>query len=380
MNLYEEHEMTVGEFKELLEQENGVYEIETPNGWVEINEFYDRGNRKSFEVSTDSSSLKCSFDHLMFDENGDWKKAEELKVGDRLRKKDSIEPILDIVDIGEQQVYDLWINSVEHAYFSNNFISHNCGKTELAKLIASNLGIGFVHLDMSEYKEEYSVSRLIGSAPGYVGYDQSGALTEPLIRNPHCVILLDEIEKAHKAVFDLLLQVLDEGRLTDNHGRVASFKNAIILMTSNIGCSTLEQKKKSLGFGSIDDSKEEDDRRSILDNALKNGFAPEFRNRLQGVYYFNDLSIEQFDLIVRKNIRILTTMLNGQAVELSVSDDVVRYLSEKSMSEKLGGRPVARAVEHEITEKIVDKVLFDDIKKIVVKMKDGKLEFAFSKK
>lgn len=253
------------------------------------------------------------------------------------------------------------------------------GKTLLAKELASKLGIGFVHLDMSEYKEEYSVSRLIGSAPGYVGYEQSGSLTEPLIRTPHCVVLLDEIEKAHKSVFDLLLQVLDEGRLTDNHGREASFKNAIVLMTSNIGCSDASNKKASVGFG-YDASRSASDRKGIIEAALTKGFAPEFRNRLQSIYYFNELGIEQLDLIVKKSFSTLEDVLASHDAFIDISDDVVRFLSEKALSEKLGGRPVQRIVEREITERIVDHVLFDGVKKIKVMLKDDGLEFDYCQK
>lgn len=357
MKINEEVEMTVDEFKKILESENGIYEIETPNGWVEINEFYDRGEKESAEIFTKSGSLKCSLDHLLFTENGEWKKVENLSVGDKVRKKDSIECIDKIINLGKIQVYDLWINSVEHAYYSNDFISHNCGKTELAKTLAKELGIGMTKLDMSEYKEEYSVSKLIGSAPGYVGYEQSGALTEPVIKNPNQIILLDEIEKAHSAVYDLLLQVMDEGRLTDNHGREANFKNAIILMTSNVGCANAEDLKSQVGFVKSD-SNEKERKSNEIKKAFEKTFTPEFRGRITNVFYFNPVNKEMMGMIVDKNIRNLQELLKDKNIQISITDKAREYFVNKAMKENAGGRPVERIINSEVTEKISDEILF----------------------
>ena len=360
MKINEELELTVDEFKKLLETEGGVYEIESPNGWVEVNEFYDRGERESVEVFTETGSLKCSNDHLLFNKEGDWVKAGELSIGDELRKKDSIESIDAIKNLGKVHVYDLWVNSVEHAYFSNDFISHNCGKTELAKTLAKELGIGFTKLDMSEYQEEYSVSKLIGSAAGYVGYEQSGALTEPLIKNPHQVILLDEIEKANKSVYDLLLQVLDEGKLTDNHGREASFKHAIVLMTSNVGYAGASAMSSALGFTKTEADDEKRTKKAIED-AYKKKFSPEFRNRLTDVFYFSNLNEQVMGMIVDKNIRNLQSALDDKNVTVKLSDKAKKWIVDKAVAEKAGGRPVERIVNTEITERIADEILFGEL-------------------
>lgn len=381
MQINETAEITVDEFKQLLETEGGVFEIETPNGWVEINEFYDRGDRESVEIATASGSLKCSADHLLFNKEGEWKMAKDLQIGDELRKKDSIEPIEIILNLGKVHVYDLWVNSVEHAYFSNDFISHNCGKTELARTLANELGIGFTKLDMSEYQEEYSVSKLIGSAAGYVGYEQSGALTEPLIQNPHQVILLDEIEKANKSVFDLLLQVMDDGKLTDNHGREASFRNAIVIMTSNVGYANAEQMSDKVGFfkGSNDDTER---RKKAIEDAFKKRFSPEFRNRLTDAFYFNPLNDEVIGLIVDKNIRRLNTALSNQGIHIELEKDARSWFVEKASAEKAGGRPVERLVNSQIAEKIADEILFGQLSgnKGIVKVgaKDGKITIQIS--
>lgn len=238
--------------------------------------------------------------------------------------------------------------------------STGVGKTELAKTLAKELGIGFTKLDMSEYQEEYSVSKLIGSAAGYVGYEQAGALTEPLIKNPHQVLLLDEIEKANKSVYDLLLQVLDEGKLTDNHGREASFKHAIVLMTSNVGYAGASTMSSSVGFKKSEADDEKRTKKAIED-AYKKKFSPEFRNRLTDVFYFNNLNEQVMGMIVDKNIRNLQSALDDKNVTVKLSDKAKKWIVEKAVAEKAGGRPVERLVNTEITEKVADEILFGEL-------------------
>jgi ATP-dependent Clp protease ATP-binding subunit ClpA len=234
------------------------------------------------------------------------------------------------------------------------------GKTELARTLAKELNIGFTKLDMSEYQEEYSVSKLIGSAAGYVGYEQSGALTEPLIQQPHQVLLLDEIEKANKSVYDLLLQVFDDGRLTDNHGREASFKNAIILMTTNVGYAGATNMSNALGFTKTEADDAQRTQKAIED-AYKKKFSPEFRNRLSGVCYFHNLDDKVMGMIVDKNIRFLNDSLADKNVTVSLSDNAKAWIVKKAVAEKAGGRPVERLVDSEIKMKIVYELLEGDI-------------------
>lgn len=235
--------------------------------------------------------------------------------------------------------------------------SSGCGKTELAKTLANKLGIGFVKLDMSEYQEDYSVSKLVGSSAGYVGYEQDGALTGPLIKNPNCVVLLDEIEKANKCVYDLLLQVLDEGKLTDNHGREASFRNAIVIMTSNVGCANAEQMSSALGFVKTATNESERKQKTIED-AYKKKFSPEFRNRLTGVFYFNQLNNDVLGMIVDKNIKRINNALANKGVSITIDDKARAWFVEKAAKENAGGRPVERIVDSEVSEKVADEVLF----------------------
>lgn len=256
-----------------------------------------------------------------------------------------------------------------------------CGKTELAKTLAQELGIGFTKLDMSEYQEEYSVSKLIGSAAGYVGYEQAGALTEPLIQNPNQVILLDEIEKANKSVYDLLLQVLDEGKLTDNHGREASFRNAIVIMTSNVGCAGAENMSNTLGFVKTNSDNYERKHKAI-EEAYKKKFSPEFRNRLTNVFYFNPLNEQVMGLIVDKNIRRIRVALLDKEINIKISNKAKKIIVDRSMEENAGGRPVERIINSEITEKIADEILFGSLSEkggtVSIDEKENELVLSFS--
>lgn len=250
------------------------------------------------------------------------------------------------------------------------------GKTEFARQLASALGINFVKLDMSEYSEEYSTSRLIGSAAGYVGYEQAGALTEPLIKNPHSVVLLDEIEKANENVYNILLQVLDDGKLTDNHGREASFRNAIVLMTTNVGFRDAEHTKKNLGFISTEKDYEEKIEKTLKDE-LQDHFSPEFRNRLTNIFYFNNLDEKAMKMIVDKNIRRINACLKEKNVNVSVSDAAKDWIVAEAVKENSGGRPVERIIDSQISEKISEEILFGkltdggDVEAVLNSKKDG---------
>ena len=249
------------------------------------------------------------------------------------------------------------------------------GKTELAKTLARELGIGFTCLDMSEYQEEVSVSKLIGASAGYVGYENPGALTEPLIKNPHQVILLDEIEKASKSVYDLLLQVLDEGRLTDSHGREASFRNAIILMTSNVGCAQAERLSTAVGFGRTAEDDGERREQSIGDSYKKH-FSPEFRNRLTDVFFFEPLSEEVLGKIVDKNFRRLNEAVAPKRVSVKCDKKARAWFVGKALAEHGGGRPVERLVNSHVAEVLADELLFGNLAsggEAVVSVRGGRI-------
>ena len=224
------------------------------------------------------------------------------------------------------------------------------GKTELARQLAQNLGIPLIRFDMSEYQEKHTVSRLIGSPPGYVGFEDGGLLTDAVRKQPRSVLLLDEIEKAHRDIFNVLLQVMDYATLTDNQGRKADFRNVFIIMTSNAGADRIG--KPAIGFGGAEGTME------ALDEAVKKTFSPEFRNRLDAVIKFTRLSRDIMESIVRKEIAGIAERLKERGVELTVSKAVVARLAEKAYSEEFGARNVARVVEEEIASPLVDDVLF----------------------
>ncbi len=243
------------------------------------------------------------------------------------------------------------------------------GKTELARQLASLLGIELVRFDMSEYAEEYAVSKLIGSSPGYVGFEQGGQLTEQVLRKPHCVLLLDEIEKAHRKIYDLLLQVMDYGALTDNSGRKADFRNVILIMTSNAGAQSLEERP--MGFLPSDDTP------SRVDGAVKKIFSPEFRNRLDAVVHFHPLTREAVEQIVRKFIAETEIPLKAKNIELEPDASMLDYLARNGFNEKLGARPMRRLIREMISSKLADEMLFGRLRKggrVRLSIRDGKTE------
>lgn len=257
------------------------------------------------------------------------------------------------------------------------------GKTELCKALAEAMfdnENAVIRLDMSEYMEKHSVSKLIGSPPGYVGFDEGGQLTERVRRKPYSVVLFDEIEKAHPDVFNLLLQVLDDGRLTDSQGRTVSFKNTIIIFTSNVGVSELPKKKSGLGFGDGQNDKEldYDEIKNILMNALKRQFKPEFLNRIDVVTVFHPLNYEQLSQIAKLFISNLNKRLSRQGANLKVTESALKYLIDKGYDSEYGARPLRRLIEQEIEDKIAEQYLEGNIPNnstIIISAKDGKLSF-----
>lgn len=226
------------------------------------------------------------------------------------------------------------------------------GKTEVARQLAKQLGIELVRFDMSEYMEHHTVSRLIGAPPGYVGYDQGGLLTEAVTKQPHCVLLLDEIEKAHPDVFNLLLQVMDRGRLTDNNGREADFRNVILVMTSNVGAS--DSARRSIGF-------QEQDHSTDTGEAIRRTFTPEFRNRLDSIITFQPLDTDAIHRVVDKCLIELQAQLDEKRVQLDVDHDAREWLAEKGYDKAMGARPMMRLVQTAIKVPLADMLLFGEL-------------------
>ena len=242
------------------------------------------------------------------------------------------------------------------------------GKTEVAKQLADTLGVELLRFDMSEYMEKHAVSRLIGAPPGYVGFDQGGMLTDGVDQHPHCVLLLDEIEKAHPDVFNILLQVMDHGKLTDHNGRSVDFRNVILIMTSNAGAS--EQAKEAIGFGR--------ERRTGEDTAaIERTFSPEFRNRLDAVVSFAPLGKEIILQVVDKFVVQLEAQLMDRNVTIELTRPAAEWLADKGYDDKMGARPLGRVIQEHIKKPLAEELLFGKLAKggnIKVGIKDGKLD------
>ncbi len=227
------------------------------------------------------------------------------------------------------------------------------GKTELARVLANTLGMELLRFDMSEYQEKHTVSRLIGSPPGYVGFEEGGLLTDAIRKQPHAVVLLDEIEKAHSSIYNMLLQILDYATLTDNQGRKSDFRNTILIMTSNAGARDIN--KPLIGFG------ERSQDESAVTEAVEKLFSPELRNRLDAIIPFVHLSKEMLYSIVKKEIKRLNKLLAEKNVEIKVSKAAITYFAEKGYSPEFGARQIARLVEEKLASALTDAVLFGEL-------------------
>ncbi len=235
------------------------------------------------------------------------------------------------------------------------------GKTQLAKVIAKELfdsEDALIRIDMSEYMEKFAISRLIGAPPGYVGYEEGGQLTEKVRRKPYSVVLLDEIEKAHPDVFNMMLQVLDDGYLTDSLGRKVDFKNTIIIMTSNIGARQLKDFGQGVGFGTAAKTAQSDEySKSVIENALKKAFAPEFLNRIDDVIVFNPLEKEHIDLIIEIELEKLYARIKNLGYQLTLSAAAKAYIAEKGFDKQFGARPLKRAIQKYVEDTLAEEII-----------------------
>ncbi len=246
------------------------------------------------------------------------------------------------------------------------------GKTEVAKQLAETLGLQFLRFDMSEYMEKHTVSRLIGAPPGYVGFDQGGLLTDAITRNPHAILLLDEIEKAHPDLFNILLQVMDHATLTDNNGKKADFRHVIIIMTSNAGAR--EMAAHAIGFGNI--SNEGKDQQ-----AIEKLFSPEFRNRLDAIVHFRALPMQAIERVVEKFVKELVEQLTERKVSITLTPAARRYLAEKGYDKTFGARPMARLIQTEVKQVLADEILFGQLQEggeVEIDFDEEKLTFSYA--
>jgi ATP-dependent Clp protease ATP-binding subunit ClpA len=247
------------------------------------------------------------------------------------------------------------------------------GKTEVARQLSRSLGIDLVRFDMSEYMERHTVSRLIGAPPGYVGFDQGGLLTDAIDQQPHAVLLLDEIEKAHPDLFNILLQIMDHGKLTDNNGKSVDFRNVVLIMTSNAGAA--EMAKASIGF-------EREGREGDDEEAIEKMFSPEFRNRLDAVISFASLSPNVMGKVVDKFVMELESQLSDRDVTITLTDQSREWLAKKGYDRNFGARPLSRVIQEHIKKPLSEELLFGELTKggnVKVKVKNKLLDFEYSK-
>jgi ATP-dependent Clp protease ATP-binding subunit ClpC len=254
------------------------------------------------------------------------------------------------------------------------------GKTELSKALAEVLFAdenAMIRIDMSEYMEKHSVSRLVGSPPGYVGYEEGGQLTEKVRRNPYSVVLFDEIEKAHPDVFNILLQILEDGRLTDSQGRVIDFRNTVIIMTSNVGARLITEPKR-LGFGSGNEDKARDykDMKDNVMGELKRTFRPEFLNRIDEIIVFHPLEQEHLIKIVSIMMELLSKRLKDNDIDMEVTEEAKELLAKKGFDQVFGARPLRRAIQSMVEDKLAEEMLEGRVKagdKVVVEREGDEL-------
>lgn len=339
------------------------YEVETDTGFVDILTVNETVPYLKYIIRTSNGKeLECADNHILFRENFEEVFAKDLIVGDKILTNDGVEFITEIINTNEyEQMYDLELDkNSNHRYYTNGILSHN---TLFAKKLAEEIfgdENALIRIDMSEYSEKNSVAKLTGAAPGYVGYENGGQLTERVKNKQHCVLLLDEIEKADQEVYNLFLQLFDEGRLTDSSGRLVNFKNVIVIMTSNIGARKAAELGGGVGFVTDENS----NRRSIIEKELRQKFAPEFINRIDQIVYFNRLTDDNLRTIVGLEIDKLVKRINELGYNLTYDDTVVDFIHKKAIAEKeFGARPIIRLIQSNIEDNITDLLLENEYEK-----------------
>ena len=352
------------------------YEVLTDDGFVDIEALHETIPYEVYHLKlSDGKELKCADNHIVFVTEYDETTFEPigltevfvkgLKIGSFVMVSDdngnlTESEVIEVTNLGYEEVmYDLeLVEGSNRRYYTNGVLSHN---THLAKQLAKQMfgnEDNMIRVDMSEYQEKHTLSRLIGAPPGYVGYDEGGQLTEQVKNKPYSVILFDEIEKANKDIFSTLLQVLDDGHLTDGMGRKINFKNCVIIMTSNIGVKKLQDFGSGVGFktGNVSYA-EEEYKRETLKKELKKFFTPEFLNRIDEVIIFNSLGKEEVKKIVKLELDKLSKRLVGLKYNITFDDTILELISEVGFDETYGARPIKRAIQDKIEDFVSEEII-----------------------
>lgn len=338
-------------YKKIIEtQKVSDYEVLTDGGFVDIENLHTTIPYNVYELRTKSEkTLKCADKHIVFNHLMEEVFVVNLMPGDLIYIEGEdgaaiLDEVVEVKDLEcEEEMYDLELSeSSNRRYYTNGILSHN---THLAKVLSKYLfdsEESFIRFDMSEYMEKFDITKLIGAPPGYVGHEDKGQLTERVKNKPYCILLFDEIEKAHKDIFNILLQVLDDGKLTDSHGKEVNFKNTIIIMTSNIGTEKILSDKK-LGFN-ISSSLANDSVSEKVMAELKKEFRPELLNRIDEKIVFKPLSEENIMKIVDIELSHIVSRIEAKGFKVSIDNSVRKFLAENGYDKDYGARPLKRAI------------------------------------
>lgn len=335
------------------------YEVQTDSGWVDITSIHKTIPYTVFHIKTNKGKeLFCADTHILFDDFSNEVYVKDLEIGSNILTVDGVETVVYLENLGYSvNMYDLELTKEsQHRYYTNDILSHN---TFLAKKLAEELfgsEKAMIRFDMSEYSDRTGVNKLIGSNPGYVGYDEGGLLTEAIKNKKHCILLLDEFEKAHDEIYNIFLQVFDEGFLTDNSGQKVDFRNVIILLTSNVGAKTATEKGTLIGF---QNNKNNDERaKEVLSKELKKRFTPEFLNRLDTIIYFNTLTENDLKTIIKLEIDKSVKRFKDIGYNIQYDDLVIAHIYKQIEDESdYGARPIIRAIQNDIEDVVTDVIL-----------------------
>ncbi len=341
-------------------------EVLTDEGYVEIKNLHETIPYDVYELTlSDGRTLKCADNHIVFNENMEEVFIKDLEVGDRILVENNEKSIVvNVESLGYKEVmYDLELTEESNRrYYTNGILSHN---THLAKKLAEyTFGDpdALIRFDMSEFGEKFAVSRLIGAPPGYVGHESGGELTEKVRRRPYSIILFDEIEKANRDVYSLLLQLLDDGQLTDSLGRKVNFKNCMVIMTSNTGVKKLQDFGGGIGFNTS--SANQDTLKSdILIKELKKEFPPEFLNRIDDVIIFKSLSKEDIGKIIDLEFVKLRERILELGYDIKMNKTIKDFLCEVGYDEEYGARPLTRAIQKYVEDPVSEEILKGNVQK-----------------
>lgn len=334
------------------------FEVLSDTGWVDIKNIHTTIEYEVYEIHlANGGILRCADNHIVFNSNMDEIFTRNLKEGDIIYTEEGTNAVKKIIKTGNfETMYDLELSDKSnHRYYTNGILSHN---TQLAKELAKYMfgeSDSLIRIDMSEYGEKFDATKMFGSPPGYVGHEDGGQLTEKVRRKPYSIVLFDEIEKAHPEIFNTLLQILDEGHLTDGQGRKINFKNTLIILTSNVGQRKLSEFGTSSGFAiSSKTSNKEFENEALLKKELEKKFSPEFINRLDDIVYFKELGKENMLDILDVELNKTLPRIESLGYKVKISQDLKEKMCEEGFNPKFGARPLKRVVQKYIEDTLAD--------------------------